>query len=316
MSSKSNNQGRAFEFIFINELKKNSKRAHKPTIVENSSLTAAENAKQEIQDAQLLQNLQASSLASIGFIHKTEPRLSEGTDELLLFIQEDGAGKEGDVRDIVAQREDIEWEVGFSLKHNHFAVKHSRLSSILDFGEKWYGVPCSDTYWKEIAPIFATLQKAKEDGMRWSDFGNKEKIVYVPLLTAFMQEINRVYEHKPIIAKRIANYLLGKYDFYKIVSDDKHKRAIVTGYNLHGQLNLEGEDKPIVRIKRIKLPDEIHSLRFKKNSKTTLEMTMNNGWSFSFRIHNASTRVETSLKFDVQLLGSPTDIVAYLLNWE
>lgn len=34
----------------------------------------------------------------------------------------------GDVRDIVIKRKDIEWEVGLSIKHNHDAVKHSRLA--------------------------------------------------------------------------------------------------------------------------------------------------------------------------------------------
>ncbi len=34
-------------------------------------------------------------------------------------------------------------------------------------------------------------------------------------------------------------------------------------------------------------------------------LTFDNGWQLSFRIHNAESRVIPSLKFDVQIIGSP-----------
>lgn len=71
--------------------------------------------------------------------------LDDGDDELELKIQSDGKGKEGDVdvRDVLIIRRGIEWEIGLSVKHNHFAVKYSRMSKNLDFGSKWYGIECS-----------------------------------------------------------------------------------------------------------------------------------------------------------------------------
>lgn len=53
------------------------------------------------------------------------------------------------------------------------------------------------------------------------------------------------------------------------------------------------------------LMTEIISLRFKPNSKNNVELYLNNGWSFSFIIQNASTIDEPSLKFDIQFLGVP-----------
>ena len=65
-----------------------------------------------------------------------EPRMAEvDSDELTLEFQKDGQGVKGDVRDIVIKRKNIEWEIGLSIKHNHDAVKHSRLSHKLDFSE-------------------------------------------------------------------------------------------------------------------------------------------------------------------------------------
>ncbi len=38
--------------------------------------------------------------------------------------------------------------------------------------------------------------------------------------------------------------------------------------------------------------------------KTTLLVTMNEGWQISFRIHSASSRIEPSLKFDINLVSA------------
>ncbi|MDO8571081.1 MAG: HaeIII family restriction endonuclease, partial [bacterium] len=56
------------------------------------------------------------------------------------------------------------------------------------------------------------------------------------------------------------------------------------------------------------------SIAFKKGSKTTIIVTLNNDWTLSFRIHNASSRVEPSLKFDVNLLNSPKNLFKNTLN--
>ena len=45
-------------------------------------------------------------------------------------------------------------------------------------------------------------------------------------------------------------------------------------------------------------------------------MGFDNGWQFSFRIHNASTFVEPSLKFDIQLIGIPIEVdVKFNCKW-
>ena len=85
-------------------------------------------------------------MAGVNTIFYLEPLiLDDGDDELELKIQSDGKGKEGDVdiRDVLIIRRGIEWEIGLSVKHNYFAVKHSRMSKNLDFGRKWYGIECS-----------------------------------------------------------------------------------------------------------------------------------------------------------------------------
>jgi len=46
-------------------------------------------------------------------------------------------------------------------------------------------------------------------------------------------------------------------------------------------------------------------ISLKENSQTTLIVQFDEDWEMSFRIHNASSRIEPSLKFDIQLLTMP-----------
>lgn len=77
-----------------------------------------------------------SAMAGINAILTMEPRIIEdGSDDLEISLQSDDAGIAGDVRDVLVIRKSIDWEIGISVKHNHYALKHSRLSMDLDFGK-------------------------------------------------------------------------------------------------------------------------------------------------------------------------------------
>lgn len=71
-----------------------------------------------------------SSLAGVKIIFELEPLLTKEKTKVNLEVQVDYKGKESDVRDIITKSYD--YEIGLSIKHNHFAVKHSRLSKTLD----------------------------------------------------------------------------------------------------------------------------------------------------------------------------------------
>ena len=47
---------------------------------------------------------------------------------------------------------------------------------------------------------------------------DKDLDIYVPLLNAFVDEIKRIYKEYPELPKRMVEYLLGAFDFYKIIS--------------------------------------------------------------------------------------------------
>lgn len=318
MRTKSNDQGRAFEYACIIKLKDSIKK-YRSVIIDNESVIAAKRAW-NTQSQSNQQKYLCAADAFIDTLFSAEPLILEcdsDDDIVVLSINKDSDAEDGDVRDIVITRKSIRWDIGLSMKHNHFAAKHSRLSPTIDFGAKWYSMPCDDSYWNAVRPIFDRLKKLKELGIAWHNINNKEGKVYQPIVDAFIKELNRAYINDSTITARLISYLLGIRDFYKVVAIDKKQLTEFQPFNLRGELNKNGKNtKATLLIPKSELPTEIISLRFKPNSKSTAELYLNNGWSLSFRIHNASTIVEPSLKFDIQFLGVPTSIITINCSWK
>ncbi|MCL2628149.1 MAG: HaeIII family restriction endonuclease [Oscillospiraceae bacterium] len=316
MSSRSNDQGRAYEYAWLRALETEISKKRKVCIEENSSFIAAQNAWNNI-DHLLQEKHKVSALSAVDTLFEIEPLILENNGDILtLKIQADDAGKSGDVRDLLIIRCGIEWEIGLSLKHNHFAVKHCRLSKSLDFGEKWFGIKCSQDYWDEIKPIFSYLQTEKKKGAKWSDLPSKEKDVYIPLLNAFMNELRRSNTVCDNVPSKMIEHLLGQFDFYKIIGLSRKRITQIQTFNLRGTLNKSSQkEKPAQAIPIANLPTRIVDICLKPGSTNTVELYLDGGWQFSFRIHNASTLVETSLKFDIQIVGVPINIVHIECRW-
>lgn len=258
-----------------------------------------------------------SAITAISELFKLEPRMLNPKEDLLeIGILSDSAGKDGDVRDILISCKDISWEIGLSLKHNNFAVKHNRLSQRLDFGKLWYGTPCSKEYWDEVGPVFSFLSEMKYKGILFDDIIDKDAKVYIPILTAFMNEIKRQSHLNHLLPALLVEYLLGKYDFYKIISMDSNRTTRLQCFNLHGTLgqgwgNAAAEYKSQI----IELPTRIVAMEFKPGSTNTIDMFMDKGWQFSFRIHNGEKIACPTLKFDIQIVGIPTTLLTINCVW-
>ena len=317
MSSLSNDRGRSFEYACVMALK-NRIGARRSVIVDEESTMAARRAWETLNGDERQDGLRAAE-AFVDVLFSAEPLILEqdgDADVVVLSINKDSDAEVGDVRDVVITRKSIRWDVGLSMKRNHFAVKHSRLSPTIDFGSKWYGLPCDDSYWNTVNPIFSQLQTLQKEKVAWRDLPDKEGSVYYPIVDAFIKEIERANIEDNETPAKLVSYLLGVRDFYKVVAVDSKRLTEFQSFNLRGELNRNGNNtKATLIIPKADLPTEIISLRFKPDSKSTAELYLNNGWSLSFRIHNASTIIQPSLKFDVQFLGVPANIITVNCMW-
>ncbi len=317
MSDKSNNQGRAYEYAWCLALEQKLS-VFKKVIVDkqngfNACYRAYENLEKSLQERYL-----ESAKQGVLLLLDCEPLLSEvigsSQNEITLSLQKDKLGEIGDIRDILIYFD--RFCIGLSIKHNHDALKHSRLSKDLDFGKKWLGVGVSQNYKDTIKPLFERLENAKKEGMLWRDFPNKEQEIYAPLLQAFKKEVLRIDEDKKNkVPQKMVEYLLGKYDFYKAILLEREQKTKLEAYHFNNTLNRNVKNKPKRIIPLSKLPTRMIYFDFKPKSFNTLELVLDEGWSFSLRIHNASSRVEPSLKFDIKLLSKPESVAVFIVGF-
>jgi hypothetical protein len=311
--------GKAYEYAAVLAFMDQVSPIRSVTLIENSSLEIARARFQNDISQTDREQMLSSAASGVRVILKMEPRIIEdGNDPIELLIQADNVAKKGDIRDVLVIRRDITWEIGVSVKHNHEALKHSRLSAKLDFAQQWLSLSTSSNYYSAIAPIFASLQDMKIKGVKWNSISNKHESVYLPVLEAFMQELKTLYEvHGELVTRGLIQYLLGSNgaDYYKMIHY-KHRITRVIPFNLFGSLNQASQaSTPATKIPPIKLPTKIIEISLKKNSMTTVNLTMDNGWAISFRIHSASKIVEPSLKFDIQLIGQPANLFFLDVAW-
>ncbi|GAA9904843.1 hypothetical protein VN0798_07040 [Helicobacter pylori] len=317
MSDKSNNQGRAYEYAWCLALEQKLSVFKKVIVDKQNGFNAANRAYESLEKS-LQERYLESAKQGVLLLLDCEPLLSEvigsSQNEITLSLQKDKLGEIGDIRDILIYFD--RFCIGLSIKHNHDAIKHSRLSKDLDFGEKWLGVGVSQNYKDTIKPLFEKLENAKKEGMLWRDFPNKEQEIYAPLLQAFKKEVLRIDENKKNkVPQKMVEYLLGKYDFYKAILLEKKQKTKLEAYHFNNTLNRSVKNKPKRIIPLSKLPTRMIYFDFKPKSFNTLELVLDEGWSFSLRIHNASSRVEPSLKFDIKLLSKPESVAVFIVGF-
>ncbi|MBS1493513.1 MAG: HaeIII family restriction endonuclease [Bacteroidetes bacterium] len=274
-------------------------------------------------NASILDNSQIR-LAELSFglcTSQEQSKIVRAADEISLFLiahdnrlietqcsislQSDQTGKNGDVRDILIHNNITHEDVGISAKNRHYAVKHSRLSDKIDFGKEWFGVNCSEKYFSTVVPIFNELRLKQREGLQWKNIANKKQIYYDPILEIFQEEMLELFNnHTIVVAGGLLKYLLGRYDFYKIIKENGDVSAI--SFNLNNTLKWGS---------RLPLPTRIIEISRKPTSQTTIIMTFDNGWQLSFRIHNASTLVEPSLKFDINIIGLPSSVSRNVIKY-
>ncbi len=317
MSDKSNNQGRAYEYAWCLALEQKLSVFKKVIVDKQNGFNACYRAYESLEKS-LQERYLESAKQGVLLLLDCEPLLSEvigsSQNEITLSLQKDKLGEIGDIRDILIYFD--RFCIGLSIKHNHDAVKHSRLSKDLDFGKKWLGVGVSQNYKDTIKPLFERLENAKKEGMLWRDFPNKEQEIYAPLLQAFKKEVLRIDENKKNkVPQKMVEYLLGKYDFYKAILLEKKQKTKLEAYHFNNTLNRSVKNKPKRIIPLSKLPTRMIYFDFKPKSFNTLELVLDEGWSFSLRIHNASSRVEPSLKFDIKLLSKPESVAVFIVGF-
>lgn len=258
--------------------------------------------------------------SALKLIVSLEPMIMGGSGTLCLSIASDAAaiGVNGDVRDVLCSRPDDEWSVGISCKHNHEGLRHPRITEGKDFGWDWIGVHCSPDFMNEITPVTDSLIANRKIGRLWTQIDNKWDSYYVPILTAYLKEIQRMCNSDPSVPEKLLLYFFGANDFYKVIMKSSSRTTTVEGFNMHGTLNAPcGKTKAMTKIPVAKMPTRMIDATFKHGSKTTIILTFDGGWSISMRLHNKDKEaIPTSLAWEVYLEGLPPTTYVNTHSWD
>ena len=238
---------------------------------------------------------ETSALRAVKHVLKIERHHAAVVNPEYVEIASDDRGKRGDVRDVLIVAKG--GELGFSCKNNHDALKHSRLSSRIDFIAKW-GLDdsgCSDQYWAAVRPLFAALTAIKAESQGSKLFAQLEDVgadYYQPILNAFSAELERVMgsgsTDSAQAAGEFVKYIIGRNDFYKVMN--MTNQTSIQGFNFGGTLS----------VTKSKTPTQLVALDRFDGGQFAVTARFNRGYAFNFRIHSASSRVEPSFKFDVK----------------
>lgn len=314
---KQNDNGKSFEFAIGAALAKNAKEFTTVEFVEDARHKVCKKAFETSSACEQKRFMESAALPLVT-LFRLEPAICnpKGADDALyIALNSDAAGIAGDVRDVLLSRKNSRgrtiWEIGISAKNNHDAVKHSRLSPSIDFGKEWIGMPCSKAYMNNAAAIFSRVMKWKDKGVKTWDAlgGDKENCVYVPLLDAFKDEMTGLFRAgDKTVAENLIMYLIGREPFYKVIKQDRNSMVVMKAFNFRKGLGEKYNGvKPDCRPDKIPLPTRMVELAYsdKGEQRNSLTLILDHGWQVDFRIHNASSSLENSLKFDIQLVGNP-----------
>lgn len=306
--------GKAFEYaiakVYYDEIKA---RGLQVQMLEDDAFCTARKYFEDF-DKNAKERYVVSAKATLDTMLKIEPGLTaqkNDKDVLSIRLAKDSEGQAGDVRDVIFSREHPYWEIGFSAKNNNDSQKHSRLSGTNDFGEKWFGIKCSDEYWNSLKPIFNFVKQYKDAGKKWESMGKKKETeVYIPLLKAFRNEVLKINEKNVDIPKKLISYIIGVSPFYQVIKEDSKNLVVVKAFNIGGGLNKTvNKKKSRYKVATVEPPTRIVEFEFaskpENQMQDTLNMILDGGWEISFRIHSADNPIVLSLKFDVKLLGNP-----------
>lgn len=267
----------------------------------SSEVTYSQECFASIDDSKK-QRFSRSARLAVRHVLLLESKKVEAARDISIGLNSDTNGQSGDVRDVVVRLGNT--TIGVSCKTNHDAFKHSRLSASIDFIKKWGIDPrgCSAEYWGAVRPIFKELQEIRATSNKtalWSNLDQVPSRFYWPLLDAFERELLRLTgqgtNSAPEATSNLVRYIIGNKDFYKVIDRSKDRKVEVLAFNLNGTLSSP----------RMKIPDHVVGVDRLNGGQYSKTVRFSRGFTFNFRIHNASSRVEPSLKFDITAVSLP-----------
>ncbi|MDV3002658.1 MAG: hypothetical protein N5P05_004313 (plasmid) [Chroococcopsis gigantea SAG 12.99] len=182
--------------------------------------------------------------------------------------------------------------INLSIKHNNVALRHQRPGTTpihCGYAKSSTEMEQFKQQYKAIAENF-TLQTGQAQLFAELPHILIEELLYAPVCHLVAEFINI---HSPDCAPALFQYLVGSKDYYKIIIDTNARKLTIQHFNY------------------LAAPSSVNALVRKQY----VDLTFDNGWEITMRLHTASSRLtgSPSLKFDTKALNNylASTIVSY-----
>ena len=280
MENISDKQGRALEYVIVEEITKKMPQ-NKGRLTRSARIDQdREKAKFEACSFELQKNYKKFPEIVFEWLKNN---FQIDLHSITIDRLSDTHGKKGDVTDIrIYINEKV---INLSIKHKHKALKHQRPpttavrcgfppKSIQDniFRKQYEDI--TDIFLEQARDMFPEATKFNEIKKIQNDFINKN--LYLPVCNHVADFINS-HCKAPRNVIELFTFLVGKTNFYKIIDfrDEIH----------------------IYKFYEIKLPESVKAETYQDSY---VILYFSNGWVISMRLHTAASILGKSLKFDTQ----------------
>ena len=199
--------------------------------------------------------------------------------------------------DIMVERSDLDWRFAISVKYDakitaslpvadrEVEQPGGKFNQIDDFGDRIFGIPCSNDYFTDMNEILLNIQP--HDKENWGELVKDEKFIYdsviTPMIAAIGREMPRLCKGHPEAPQKLIDFFYRKIDYYFIFPVDEVGVTRIGSVNAHGGLG-RMPNNPNLLVPRVDPPSKLLDVRFGKGpygelSKDTIQFAFDGGWA-------------------------------------
>ena len=241
-------------------------------------------------------------------IFSKEPYIyqTKGEPLAIRFNDKDTRDRKESFAEILLEREDLDWRIAISIKNDakvlatmpvadrDIATYMNNIVNVYneidDFGERIFGIPCSNDYFDDMNAILEKISAHDRD--TWRELLRDDDFVYdsmiTPMLQAIGRELPRIFWDHPGAPKLLIDYFYGKIDYYYINPIEEVGVTRIGAVNSRRGLGrIPGS--PNLHTPNVIFPAELLDVRFANGrygelSRDTIQFTFDGGWAICITI--------------------------------
>lgn len=263
----------------------------------------------------------------------------KGGDPLCIKFNDMNRRMEDSFGEMLLERADKDWRIAFSIKNDAIIIATTPVADrdtasyeghqaavfneIEDFGDKIFGVPCSNDYFNDMNAILEGI--GAHDRATWAERMKDDDFAYdhliQPMLTAIGREIPRICKDHPEAPARLINFFYGKIDYYYIKPIEELKLTRIGAINSHHGLGMIPDNvhhyTPCVDFPTKLLDVRFVNGKYGELSKDTIQFSFDGGWAVCLRVlRNKDPKHGRNFVIDAYLPVTPFGSYRDQVEWE